>query len=174
MSYPKLSCTDNIVVSVRPDNLDARLKLASVLEELGQKSEALEIVSEVLRIRALESHTTRGRGPTEKPRQSKADKNVTQKLNKRVLENQMRQKMQEFWEEVQMAEAGIMNGDFGSLDRFVAAAGTMIENFRLAKANFSKNRASSQFVEFRMGVLADDIHRVFLGSLSQRKARKRT
>lgn len=50
--------------------------------------------------------------------------------------------MQILWSEVQAAEEGIEEGDLGALDRFIYAAGTMIENFRLAKSNFNKNRVS--------------------------------
>jgi general transcription factor 3C polypeptide 3 (transcription factor C subunit 4) len=35
-----------LVVDVQPENLEARLKLANVLEDMGQRSEALEMVSE--------------------------------------------------------------------------------------------------------------------------------
>jgi general transcription factor 3C polypeptide 3 (transcription factor C subunit 4) len=134
----------NIVVSVQPDNLDARLKLANVLEDSGHKAEALDIVSEVLRIRAATEPSIIGRrGPNiEKSKQTKADRVASQHLNKQVLENQMRQKMQEMWEEVQDAEAALAEGNNGALDRFIYAAGTMIENFRLARSNFTKNRVS--------------------------------
>jgi general transcription factor 3C polypeptide 3 (transcription factor C subunit 4) len=73
---------------------------------------------------------------------SKAEKKASRKLAKRVLEDQLRAKMQQLWEEVREAEAGIESGDAGALDRFVGAAGLMIENFRLAKHNFGKNRVS--------------------------------
>lgn len=73
---------------------------------------------------------------------TKADKTASQKLNKKILEEQMKQKMRQMWEEVQEAEAGIAEGDLGALDRFIFAAGTMIENFRFAKSNFRKNRVS--------------------------------
>jgi hypothetical protein len=36
----------NTVVEVKPDHLEAKLRLANVLEDMGQKTEALELVSE--------------------------------------------------------------------------------------------------------------------------------
>ena len=71
---------------------------------------------------------------------SKSEKAAAQKLTKRVLEDQMRLKMQSLWLDVQAAEVGIDEGKQGALDRLIYAAGTMIENFRLAKGNFNKNR----------------------------------
>ena len=73
---------------------------------------------------------------------SKSDKSASQKLTKGVLEDQMRTRMHSFWEDVKTAEEGIDNGDMGALDDFIYAAGTMIENYRLAKGNFAKNRVS--------------------------------
>jgi len=64
-------------------------------------------------------------------------------LSKRVLEDQLRSKMQALWSEVQGAEEGIEQGDIGALERFVEAAGTMIENYRLSKGNFTKARVSA-------------------------------
>jgi general transcription factor 3C polypeptide 3 (transcription factor C subunit 4) len=139
-SYCVLPVLINIVVSVQPDNLDARLRLANVLEDSGHKAEALDMVSEVLRLRASETVNPRTRGPTVRSKQTKADTAATRSLNKRILEDQMRHKMAEYWEEVQEAEAGIASGNIGALDKFVSAAGVMIENFRLAKRNFQKNR----------------------------------
>lgn len=54
----------------------------------------------------------------------------------------MRQTMRSLWEDVQRAESGIQNGEAGALDEFVQAAGTMVENFRLARSNFNKNRVT--------------------------------
>lgn len=56
----------------------------------------------------------------------------------------MRSTMESLWEEVKEAEAGIEEGDVGALDQFIQAAGTMIENFRLAKGNFTKTRVSDE------------------------------
>ncbi len=82
----------------------------------------------------------------ENSRTSKAEKAAARTLNKRVLEDQMRSKMEESWAEVKSAEEGIDEGDLGALDRFIYAAGTMIENFRLAKSNFTKNRVSVELI----------------------------
>jgi general transcription factor 3C polypeptide 3 (transcription factor C subunit 4) len=158
------------VVSQQPDNLEARLRLANVLDDTGHKAEALEIVSEgssapdpesgmdhanrqlVLRIRALKDQPApRGRGPNRQDpdapqsRQSKADRSATQTLNKRILEQQMSDTMQDLWRQVQSAEEGITSDppEEGALDRFVMAAGTMIENYRLARSNFTKGRVGS-------------------------------
>lgn len=78
-----------------------------------------------------------------KEKETKREKTVKRGLTKRILEDQMRQRMTELWEEVQAAEAAIDGGGDGfsvALDRFIAAAGTMVENFRLARGNFGKNR----------------------------------
>ena len=64
----------------------------------------------------------------------------------------MRIKMQSLWNEVQEAEVAIDSGDAGALDRFILAAGTMIENLRLAKHNFGKDRVSRSS---KPGSLAD-------------------
>lgn len=73
---------------------------------------------------------------------TKVEKAGERTLTKRVLEDQMRTRMQELWEQVQTAEAEIQEGHPTALDRFIEAAGTMVENFRLAKSNFGKNRVS--------------------------------
>ena len=63
-------------------------------------------------------------------------------MTKTVLADQMKQKMQALWEEVQTAETEIGEGVAGALDRFISAGGTMVENFRMARSNFGKNRVS--------------------------------
>lgn len=122
---------DFAVAEVQPHNSEARLEMAAVLEDLGRKNEALEIVSDVLSrgdyIAANDGKSTRGA-----------------RKNKRVLEAQAAYSMQGLWEDVQKAEDGINNGDPWALDKFIHAAGTMIETFRLAKSNFTKNRVSLQ------------------------------
>lgn len=50
--------------------------------------------------------------------------------------------MASLWEEVQEAEQGINDGEPWALDKFIHSAGTMVETFRLAKSNFTKNRVS--------------------------------
>jgi general transcription factor 3C polypeptide 3 (transcription factor C subunit 4) len=60
----------------------------------------------------------------------------------------MREQMHAFWDDIQQAEAALEEGEPGALDRFMYAAGTMIENFRLAKSNFGKNRVSYAHVLF--------------------------
>lgn len=66
-----------------------------------------------------------------------------QRLTKRVLENQATATMASLWEEVQEAEQGINDGEPWTLDKFIQSAGTMVETFRLAKSNFTKNRVSA-------------------------------
>lgn len=142
-------------MSVDPSHYDAQLRLANVLEDMGQKAEALEIVmngmsastkynmSEFrgLTVLALKNRSrTEAAAPAEK--HSKAEKAAARKLNKRVLEDQMRGRMQGLWADVVSAEDGIGNGEPGALDKFIYSAGTMIETFRLAKSNFGKNRVS--------------------------------
>lgn len=70
-------------------------------------------------------------------------------MTKAVLEEQMKLKMQSLWEEVQEAEAGIAEGDMGALERFIYAAGTMVENYRLARSNFTKSRVSASDTDTR-------------------------
>jgi hypothetical protein len=59
-----------------------------------------------------------------------------------MLEDQMRQKMVSLWQEVLEAERSLVEGDVGALDMFIQAAGTMIDNHRMAKHMFSRNRVS--------------------------------
>lgn len=113
-------------------NSEALLALAAVLEDMGRKTEALEIVSDVLRRGDFMAATAEAK--------AKADKAA--RMNKRVLETQAAYTMQGLWDDVQKAEDGINNGDPWALDKFIHAAGTMIETFRLAKSNFTKNRVS--------------------------------
>lgn len=51
--------------------------------------------------------------------------------------------MASLWDEVQEAEQGINEGEPWALDKFIQSAGTMVETFRLAKSNFTKNRVST-------------------------------
>lgn len=46
MSLPDRGLADTPVISVQKSNLEARLELASVLEDMGRKSEALDLVSD--------------------------------------------------------------------------------------------------------------------------------
>lgn len=82
-------------------------------------------------------------GNKEQGKPTKRETTAARGLTKRILENQMQQRMKELWEEVQAAEAVIDAGGEGftmALDRFIAAAGTMVENFRMARGNFGRNR----------------------------------
>lgn len=81
-----------------------------------------------------------GEGRGVGPGQSKGERASVQRLNKRVLEAQAASTMNSLWDDVQIAEEGINDGEPWALDKFIHAAGTMIETFRLAKSNFTKNR----------------------------------
>lgn len=80
--------------------------------------------------------------PAPRKNMSKAERAANQRLTKRVLEDQMRQKMMALWRDVQEAERGTENGDVGALDKFIYSAGTMVENHRMAARMFNKNRVS--------------------------------
>jgi general transcription factor 3C polypeptide 3 (transcription factor C subunit 4) len=82
--------------------------------------------------------------PVPGPRQSKADKAANRNLTKKILEDQMRSAMQSLWQQVQSAERGIEASppEEGALERFIQSAGTMIENYRLARTNFTKGGVS--------------------------------
>lgn len=125
-----MTVADSAVTESQKTNSEALLALAGVLEDMGRKAEALDIVSDVLRRGDFVASDGRGKG----------EKGA--RLNKRVLETQAAYTMQGLWEDVQKAEDGINNGDPWALDKFIHAAGTMIETFRLAKSNFTKNRVS--------------------------------
>lgn len=112
-----------------PDDSEVLLAFAGVLEDMGRKTEALEMVARVLQ------HGNTLPGPD-------GTRSKLGRMNKRVLETQAAYTMQGLWEDVQKAEEGINNGDPWALDKFIHAAGTMIETFRLAKSNFTKNRVS--------------------------------
>nr|XP_018265461.1 uncharacterized protein I303_01827 [Kwoniella dejecticola CBS 10117]OBR87619.1 hypothetical protein I303_01827 [Kwoniella dejecticola CBS 10117] len=127
------------VVDNSPDNINARLRLANVLEDMGRKAEALELVSD----------TDQEEEPTSTASYTRAEKAANKKLTKRILEDQMRSQMQNLWKDVQDAEKGIEEGDIGALDRFISAAGTMIENYRLNRGNFSKSRGVVRILKSR-------------------------
>jgi hypothetical protein len=91
----------------------------------------------VLRRRAQQGPASRSQ-----PRVSKADKNAERSLTKRVLEDQMRQKMVALWQEVLTAERLLEEGDVEALDEFIHSAGTMIDNHRMAKQMFTRHRVS--------------------------------
>ena len=71
---------------------------------------------------------------------TKAEQVGERKLTRAVLEGQIRDQMQALWLAAQEAEAEIGQGSPSALDDFIQAAGTMVENFRLAKNNFTKSR----------------------------------
>jgi len=48
--------------------------------------------------------------------------------------------MVSLWEEVLDAERMLDDGDVGALDMFIQAAGTMIDNHRMAKHMFTRHR----------------------------------
>lgn len=64
------------------------------------------------------------------------------RVSKRMLEEQLRSQMQNLWADVQEAERGTMEGEEGALERFVESAGLLIENYRMDRSNFTKNRVS--------------------------------
>ena len=76
---------------------------------------------------------------------SRTEKATHRTLTKRMLEDQMRQKMVSLWQEVLAAEKALDEGDVGALDAFILAAGTMIDNHRMAKQMFTRHRVSSGF-----------------------------
>nr|XP_019047149.1 hypothetical protein I302_03756 [Kwoniella bestiolae CBS 10118]OCF26079.1 hypothetical protein I302_03756 [Kwoniella bestiolae CBS 10118] len=142
------------VVENAPDNIAARLRLANVLEDMGRKAEALELVSDVIRTRAhreKDKHSIRRPSAymIEDDNATRAEKSANKKLTKRILEDQMRSQMQNLWQDVQDAEKGIEEGDIGALDRFISAAGTMIENYRLNRGNFTKSRGVVRIIRSR-------------------------
>ncbi|KLT39056.1 TPR-like protein [Cutaneotrichosporon oleaginosum] len=111
-----------------PHDSEVLLAFAAVLEDMGRKTEALEIVARVLQ-----------HGDS-LPSGDGTHKGKAGRMNKRVLETQAAYTMQGLWDDVQKAEEGINNGDPWALDKFIHSAGTMIETFRLARSNFTKNR----------------------------------
>ncbi|OCF58798.1 hypothetical protein L486_03288 [Kwoniella mangroviensis CBS 10435] len=142
------------VVDNAPDNIAARLRLANVLEDMGKKSEALDLVSDIIRSRAhreKDKHSIRRPSAymIEDDQATRAERSANKKLTKRILEDQMRSQMQNLWKDVQDAERGIEEGDIGALDRFISAAGTMIENYRLNRGNFSKSRGVVRVLKSR-------------------------
>ncbi|OCF32590.1 hypothetical protein I317_00359 [Kwoniella heveanensis CBS 569] len=145
-----------------PENINARLRLANVLEDMGHKAEALDLVSEVIRRRAHRDKDSRqlnrltlagldDASAAAAEHLNKAEKAANKRLTKRVLEDQMRTQMQNLWLDVQEAERGIDEGEAGALDRFISAAGTMIENYRLNRGNFSKSRGVVRILKARKG-----------------------
>jgi general transcription factor 3C polypeptide 3 (transcription factor C subunit 4) len=74
---------------------------------------------------------------------------AAQRLNKRVLEAQASTTMKGLWQDVREAEEGINNGEAWALDKFIHSAGTMIETYRLAKSNFTKNRGITRIPKRR-------------------------
>ncbi|WVF69789.1 hypothetical protein IAT40_004568 [Kwoniella sp. CBS 6097] len=145
-----------------PENINARLRLANVLEDMGHKAEALDLVSEVIRRRAHREKDSRhinrlnlshldDASAAAAEHLNKAEKAANKRLTKRVLEDQMRTQMKNLWLDVQDAERGIDEGEAGALDRFISAAGTMIENYRLNRGNFSKSRGVVRVLKARKG-----------------------
>lgn len=63
-----------------------------------------------------------------------------------MLEDQMRQKMVSLWQEVLRAEQALDEGDVDALGMFIEAAGTMIDNHRMAKHMFTRHRVSTHFL----------------------------
>lgn len=57
--------------------------------------------------------------------------------------------MKGLWADVREAEEGINEGEAWALDKFIHSAGTMIETFRLAKTNFTKNRGITRVAKKR-------------------------
>lgn len=147
--------TDLSAVDHLPNDSEVLLAFAGVLEDMGRKTEALAMVARVLQ-----------HGDT-LPSSDGTTKGKAGRMNKRVLETQAAHTMQGLWEDVQKAEDGINNGDPWALDKFIHSAGTMIETFRLAKSNFTKNRVS------RITLKAADIERVLFASRSAASTARR-
>ncbi|WWD21507.1 hypothetical protein CI109_105993 [Kwoniella shandongensis] len=152
------------VVSNDPENIQARLRLANVLEDMGRKNEALELVSDVIRTRAhrekdsiTQQRSQQYHQSSQEPSLTKSERAANKKLTKRVLEDQMRSQMQSLWQDVQESEAGTERGDVGALDQFIQAAGTMIENYRLNRGNFTKSRGVVRVLKRRKAGRRNDL-----------------
>lgn len=130
---------DQSVLTINPSDQATRLRLATVYEDMGRKNDALDLVSDVLKYRA--QNEAAERRPREKTA-ARGEALAQQKLNKSILEDQMRQKMTSMWESAREAEEGINDGRIGALEEYMRVAGTMVETFRLAKRNFGKGRVS--------------------------------
>ena len=83
--------------------------------------------------------------PLNKPRVSRTDRTAHRVFTKRMLEDQMRQKMVSLWQEVLEAEKALDDGDVDALGAFISAAGTMIDNHRMAKHMFTRHRVCPLF-----------------------------
>jgi general transcription factor 3C polypeptide 3 (transcription factor C subunit 4) len=160
------------VAAEDPDHLEARLRLANVLEEQGKKAEALEIVTEgmstlnkqawVTNIPVLRRRAQQGSSRSH-PKASRADKAAQRNLTKRMLEDQMRQTMGSLWQEVLVAEQMLDDGDVGALDMFIQSAGTMIDNHRMAKHMFTRHRVGGSF---KSSTICCVFHSYGLGTVS--------
>ncbi|EIW71252.1 hypothetical protein TREMEDRAFT_27203, partial [Tremella mesenterica DSM 1558] len=125
----ELQSNDNI-----PDSPALIYALGQCYYRLQDHAAAEEALRWVLRGRITRGEVRTGRGP------SKGDRSAEGMFTRRMLEEEMHSLMQSLWKDVQAAEEGIANGEVGALDKFVYAAETMVENFRVARNNFGKNR----------------------------------
>lgn len=62
----------------------------------------------------------------------------------------MRSTMVSLWEEVLDAERMLDDGDVGALEMFIQAAGTMIDNHRMAKHMFKRDKVGLSFLTFAL------------------------
>ncbi|WOO80159.1 Transcription factor tau subunit sfc4 [Vanrija pseudolonga] len=123
------------VVDMDKSNTEARMALARVLEDMGQKDEAYEIVTELTRAR--ERGAKGERAPAER------------KATKISLQQQMADTMKRLFQDAEAAEEQLNEGEPWALEAFTEAADRMIETFRLAKSNFSKNRGVTRVITNR-------------------------
>ncbi|KAL1412045.1 transcription factor TFIIIC subunit tfc4 [Vanrija albida] len=125
------------VVEMDKSNTEARMALARVLEDMGQKDEAYEIVTELTRMRETRGGPKGDRPPAER------------KATKISLQQQMADTMKRLFQDAELAEQQLNEGEPWALEAFTEAADRMIETFRLAKSNFSKNRGVTRVITNR-------------------------
>ncbi|WVQ83249.1 hypothetical protein IAT38_005388 [Cryptococcus sp. DSM 104549] len=148
------------------EDWEARMRMASLLEEMGDTQAAYEMVSEIIRTRAhANKDATRvsrtgttapfaAPGPDGEPT---TEPGAGGRLSSRALAGQTRVEMRELYAIVQDAERGIDEQEPGAVESYVDNAALMIEYFRLNKGNFTKSRGVVRILRSRKSKRKDDV-----------------
>ncbi|KAL7422288.1 transcription factor TFIIIC subunit tfc4 [Cryptotrichosporon argae] len=130
-----------------PANLDALLLLIHVLEDMGRAEDAFDLSNELLTQDAA-------------TKMSRSERRARNKLNRRLVAEGAIPALQKLWGEMEAAELAANEPDPPprALDRFLEAAGSLIETFRLAPKNFGKNRGVTRQLKAPKYVQKRDVH----------------
>ncbi|GAA6000915.1 hypothetical protein JCM10207_004717 [Rhodosporidiobolus poonsookiae] len=125
-------CYEN-VIDEEPGNVEAKLALAKILEQLNEPARALQLIKEVITARENQDETDSQQGGRRRPWISK-EQRAAMRVNR---ENDERARHAEFasaFERLKELDAAVDAGDEEASNQWLEIATTLVDSFRSTKA----------------------------------------